>query len=66
MVASLLMQINQLQEAILAGDWAAATKHVCRLDLQGTQALQVGAQTIVCILKLVVKILNDVAMLHAV
>ncbi len=36
------MQVNQLQEAILAGDWAAATKHLCSLDLKTSQALQVS------------------------
>ena len=38
-------QVLQLQQAILCGDWAAATKHIGRLDLQGRpQALQVRQQ----------------------
>ena len=34
--------MDELQAAILAGDWAAATKHVARLELPSSQALQVG------------------------
>ena len=38
-------QVLQLRQAVLSGDWAAATKHIGRLDLQDSpQALQVRLQ----------------------
>ena len=36
-----LEQVTQLQAAVLAGDWAAAAKHLSRLDLRSQHALQV-------------------------
>jgi hypothetical protein len=37
--------VLQLQQAILSGDWGAATTHIGRLDIQGSpQALQVRLQ----------------------
>lgn len=40
LAARLCPQVKELQAAILAGDWSAATKHVGRLELPSEQALQ--------------------------
>lgn len=41
MTLSPLPQVNELQASVLAGDWAAAAKHVGRLELPSHAALQV-------------------------
>lgn len=35
-------QVNTLQSAVLAGDWATATQQLGQLDMHGSHALQVG------------------------